>query len=450
MFNKVLIANRGEIALRIMRACRDLDIPFVVAYSQADRQSLPVRLAGEAVCIGPGPSTKSYLSIPNLISAAQITGCDAIHPGYGFLAEDRYFAEICAEYNITFLGPPPSVIARMSNKAAARREMAASGIPVLPGTEQSLTSLDDASMAARQIGYPVILKAAAGGGGRGMQVAREENELAYGFNLARVEARASFDNDELYLERYLERCRHVEVQVLADLHGNVVHLAERECSIQRRHQKIIEEAPCEFIDQDLRKKLGEAAVRGVAELGFSSAGTLEFLVDAAGSFYFMEMNTRIQVEHGITELVTGIDIVKEQLLIASGEALSMTQEDVKVSGHALECRVNSETGRDFRPATGTVEDLLLPGGTGVRVDTHLYPGYTIPPHYDSLIAKVMAHGRDRDEAIARMRRALSETHIEGVPNTLPYLRSVMEDPVFRAGSVYTDYVFSANGHESSG
>jgi acetyl-CoA carboxylase, biotin carboxylase subunit len=440
MVSKVLIANRGEIALRIMRACRDLEIPCVIAYSEADRTSLPVRLAEESVCIGPSPSAKSYLSVPNIISAALITNCDAIHPGYGFLAEDRYFAQICGEYNLTFVGPSAEVIAQLGNKAVARAVMARAGLPVLPGTEGAVTSMDDAQTAATEVGYPVILKAAAGGGGRGMRVAHGEQELAQGFNLARVEARAAFDNDEVYVEKYLEHCRHIEVQVLGDTHGEVVHLAERECSIQRRHQKLIEEAPCDFIDEELRQCLGEAAVRGARALNFTSAGTLEFLVDDRGKFYFMEMNTRIQVEHGITELVTGIDIVREQLLIASGEPLSVTQPQVSVRGHAIECRVNAETGEDFRPVTGTVQKLQLPGGPGIRVDTHLYAGYTVPAHYDSLLAKVMVLGVDREQAISRMRRALAETEIEGVPTTLPFLRSVLLDPIFQSGQVYTDYV----------
>lgn len=442
MLKKVLIANRGEIALRIIRACRELGIDSVVVYSEADRDSLPVRLADEAICIGPGPASKSYLSVPNTISAALITGCDAVHPGYGFLSEDRYFAEICGEYGLAFVGPRAGAIARMANKAAARREMEAAGLPVLPGTAGSVSALDEAQLAAKEIGYPVMLKAAAGGGGRGMYVARDERDLAQGFSLARVEARASFANDELYLERYLERCRHVEVQVLADAHGNVIHLNERECSIQRRHQKIIEEAPCESLGRDIQQRLGEAAVRGARALNFTSAGTLEFLIDDVDNFYFLEMNTRIQVEHGITELITSVDIVKAQLLIAGGEALELRQEDIAASGHAVECRVTAETGKDFRPVTGTVSGLLLPGGPGIRVDTHLYVGYAIPAHYDSLVAKIMAHGNDRQEALARMRRALAETVIEGVPTTLPFLREVFDDPVFCSGHVYTDYVAS--------
>jgi acetyl-CoA carboxylase biotin carboxylase subunit len=442
MIKKVLIANRGEIALRIMRACRDLDIPCVIVYSEADRDSLPVRLAEESVCIGPAPSSKSYLSVPNIISAAIISGCDAIHPGYGFLSEDRYFAQICDEYGLTFVGPTAEAIAQVANKAAAREFMAAAGLPVLPGTTRSVAGVDEAIAVAADIGYPVILKAAAGGGGRGMRVAYTETELVHGLNLARVEARASFDNDEIYIERYLEHCRHVEVQVIGDTRGNIVHLAERECSIQRRHQKIIEEAPCDFIGAELRQDLGAAAVAGAEALGFVSAGTLEFLVDDSGNFYFMEMNTRVQVEHGITELVTGVDIVREQLLIAGGEVLSFSQDDVHVRGHAIECRVNAETGHEFRPVTGTVSTLLLPGGPGVRLDTHLYTGYTIPAHYDSLMAKLMVHGEDRASAISRMRRALAETEIEGVPNTLPFLRDVLGDDVFRSGQFHTDYVAS--------
>ena len=440
MLGKLLIANRGEIALRILRACRELQIPTVIIFSEADRNSLPVRLADEAVCVGPPPSAKSYLSVPNIISAALITGCDAIHPGYGFLAEDRYFAEICGEYNLTFVGPSAKAIEQVANKADAKRVMSAAGLPVLPGTAGPVSSLEEAQQAAHDIGYPVILKAAAGGGGRGMHMARDDRDLASGFNLAQVEARASFDNDEVYLERYLEHCRHIEVQVLGDTHGSIVHLAERECSIQRRHQKLIEEAPSASTSPALREQLGRATITGARALDFTSAGTLEFLVDDVGDFYFMEMNTRIQVEHGITELVTGIDIVKEQLRIAAGEPLGFRQEDVRVRGHAIECRINAEAGKDFRPVTGTVEELFLPGGPGVRIDTHLFAGYTIPAHYDSLMMKVMAHGSDREEAIMRMTRVLQETEIIGLPTTLPFLRTVLADPIFRSGDVYTDYV----------
>ncbi|HZS93180.1 MAG TPA: acetyl-CoA carboxylase biotin carboxylase subunit [Chloroflexota bacterium] len=442
MVDKILIANRGEIALRIMRAARELEIPTVVVYSEADRDSLPVRLADESVCIGPASSAKSYLSVPNIISAALITNCDAIHPGYGFLSEDRYFAEICREYNLTFIGPSPEAIAKVANKALARRTMKEAGLPTLPGTDEPVTSLDDALAQADQIGYPIMLKPAAGGGGRGMRLVANEQELAQGFHLSRAEARASFGDDEIYLERYLEHCRHVEVQVLGDQHGNVIHLGERECSIQRRHQKLVEEAPCSILSGPVRRELGDAAVRGARAIGYTSAGTLEFLADDRGNFYFIEMNTRIQVEHGITELVTGVDIVREQIRIASGEPLSLTQADVQFRGHAIECRINAEEGSDFHPVSGRVSEALLPGGPGVRVDSHLYSGYTVPAHYDSLVAKVMVHGRDREEAIARMDRALRETVIAGVPSTVPFLQEVVADDVFQSGNAHTDYVSS--------
>lgn len=439
MFTKVLIANRGEVALRIMRACRDLDIACVVAFSEADRESLPVQLADQAICIGPAPSSKSYLNVPNIISAALVTGCDAVHPGYGFLSEDRYFAEICGRYHLVFIGPTANAIARVGNKAEARREMAVAGLPTLPGSDGPVPSLEEAQHAAHAIGYPVILKAAAGGGGRGMHVAKDDRDLTQNFALARVEARASFDNDDVYIERFLGRCRHVEVQVLGDTHGNLIHLAERECSIQRRHQKVIEEAPCTSITHAVRERLGTAAVRGAQALEFSSAGTLEFLVDEDGNFYFMEMNTRMQVEHGITELVTGVDIVKEQLKIAMGERLTVCQDAVQVHGHAIECRITAESGPDFRPSTGTVDRLRLPGGPGIRIDTHLYQGYTVPAHYDSLLAKLMAVGSDREESIQRMRRALQETVIEGVSTTVETLLTVLHDPVFVSGQAFTDY-----------
>ncbi len=442
MFKKMLIANRGEIAVRIIRACREIGISPIVAHSQPDAESLAVQLADESVCIGPGPSGRSYLNIPNIISAAQISGADAIHPGYGFLAEDRFFAEICERYRIVFVGPTSDAIAAMANKVAAREAMAAAGLPVLPGSREPLPNIDAATDAAIGIGYPVMIKAAGGGGGRGMHLARDEAELVENFVNAQRESRASFGNDELYLEKYLPRCRHVEIQVLGD-RGRAIHLGDRDCSIQRRHQKIIEEAPSPSLTPEVRERICADAVRGAEGIGFTNAGTLEFLVDDDGNHFFLEMNTRVQVEHGITELITGIDIVKSQILIAAGELSELRQAEVRLDGHAIECRVNAESGPEFRPATGRVETLRMPGGPGIRVDSHLFSGYNLPAHYDSLVAKIMAWGRDREEAIVRMRRALDETVIEGIPTTLPYLRSVMRELRFIEGGVHTDYVEAA-------
>lgn len=442
MFRKILIANRGEIALRILRACRELGIQTVVAHSQPDDNSLPVLLADEAICVGPGPAGRSYLNIPNIISTAQISGAEAVHPGYGFLAEDRYFAEICERYGVIFIGPDPEVIARMANKVQAREAMRSYGLQVLPGTAEPVTSSEAALEAAREIGYPVMIKAAGGGGGRGMHLARDENDLILSFSNAQREARAAFSDEELYLEKYLPSCRHVEIQVLAS-EGRAIHLGDRDCSIQRRHQKIIEEAPTPLLDESTRDKIGADAVKGALGAGFTSAGTLEFLVDDGGRYYFLEMNTRIQVEHGISELISGIDIVKSQIRIAAGEMPPLCQENVRLDGHAIECRVNAESGPDFRPATGTVTTIRFPGGPGIRVDTHLFSGYNLPAHYDSLVAKIMAWGQDRGEAIDRMRRALDETVIEGIPTTLFYLRNVMRDDAFLSGGVHTDYVQSA-------
>ncbi|HZT97033.1 MAG TPA: biotin carboxylase N-terminal domain-containing protein, partial [Chloroflexota bacterium] len=374
MFGKVLIANRGEIALRIIRACRELDIASVVVHSTADADSLPVRLADEAVCIGPGPAGRSYLNIANIISAAQIRGVDAIHPGYGFLAEDKFFAEICERYHFTFIGPNSEVIAQMANKVAAREAMSEAGLPVLPGTHESLLNAEAALEAAAELGYPVMIKAAGGGGGRGMHLVKSETELMQSFENAQREARAAFGNDDLYLEKYLPHCRHVEIQVLAD-RARAIHLGDRDCSIQRRHQKIIEEAPSPALPVEVRSRIGRDAVRGAEGIGFVSAGTLEFLVDDEGQHYFLEMNTRIQVEHGISEMISGMDIVKAQILIAAGEMPEMRQEAVELRGHAIECRVNAESGTEFRPATGQVGTLELPGGPGIRVDTHLFSGY---------------------------------------------------------------------------
>jgi acetyl-CoA carboxylase biotin carboxylase subunit len=439
MFRRILVANRGEIALRIIRACRELNVETVIAHSQADAESLPVRLADDAVCVGPGPSGRSYLNIPNLITAALIKDCDGVHPGYGFLAEDRFFAEICQRYGVTFIGPTSEVIATMANKVAARQTMAGYGLPVLPGSPEPIGTIEAAMQAARDIGYPLMIKAAGGGGGRGMHLADSDTALVQHFTNAQRESRAAFGNDQLYLEKFLPCCRHVEVQVLGD-GKRAISLGDRDCSIQRRHQKIIEEAPSPALSAETRRQIGKSAVQGAEGVGFTSAGTLEFLVDDDGKYYFLEMNTRVQVEHGITEMITGIDIVKTQIRIAAGEMDLPKQSDVKLNGHAIECRVNAESGADFRPATGTVTTMHLAGGPGIRVDTHLFAGYNLPAHYDSLVAKIMAWGGDRNEAIDRMRRALDETSIEGIPTTLPYLRVVVRDGAFVAGGVHTSYV----------
>lgn len=434
MFEKVLIANRGEIAVRIVRACQELGIRAVAAYSQADRDSLAVRLADEAVCIGPPAPARSYLNPSALISAALITGCDAIHPGYGFLSENPYFAEICAECKLTFVGPSPEAIRLMGDKAVARQTMRAAGLPVIPGSDGTLRSLDEALELARTIGYPVLLKAAAGGGGRGMRLVHDESELVRAFATARAEAEAAFGQGDLYMERYLTGMRHVEVQVLADHYGHAIHLGERDCSIQRRHQKIIEEAPSPVVSAELRAAIGEAALRGVQAIGYTNAGTIEFLLGPDGRFYFMEMNTRIQVEHPVTELVTGLDLVKWQLRIAAGERLTVAQKDVRIRGHAVECRINAEDpDRDFLPSAGEVEFYLPPGGPGVRIDSHLYAGYTPPGVYDSLLAKVITWGEDRAEALARMRRALSECIITGLTTTVPFQLVVLNDAAFQRG-----------------
>jgi acetyl-CoA carboxylase, biotin carboxylase subunit len=434
MFNKVLIANRGEIAVRIVRACQELGIRAVVAYSQADRDSLAVRLADEAVCIGPAAPARSYLNPPALISAALITGCEAVHPGYGFLSENPYFAEICGECKLTFIGPSPEAIRLMGDKATARQTMRAAGLPVIPGSDGTLRSIDEAYDLAREIGYPVLLKAVAGGGGRGMRLVQDEAELVRAYPTARAEAEAAFGQGDLYMERYLTGMRHVEVQVLADEHGHAIHLGERDCSIQRRHQKIVEEGPSPAVAGELRAAMGETALRGVQSIGYANAGTIEFLLGPDGRFYFMEMNTRIQVEHPVTELITGVDLVKWQLRVAAGERLTLAQKDVRIRGHAIECRINAEDpARDFLPSAGEVEFFLPPGGPGVRIDTHLYAGYTPPGAYDSLLAKVITWGEDRAEALARMRRALSECIITGVTTTMPFQLELLSDPVFAHG-----------------
>jgi acetyl-CoA carboxylase biotin carboxylase subunit len=441
LFRKILIANRGEIALRILRACHDLGLRAVVAYSDVDRESLPVRLADEAVCIGPAQAARSYNNIPAIVSAALITGCDAIHPGYGFLAENPYLAEICEQVGVTFIGPRPEVIELMGNKAAARALMQRAGVPIVPGSDGAVENLGEARRIARQIGYPLLVKAVAGGGGRGMRAVADEADLVRALPLAQAEAEAAFGNGEVYLERFVDRPRHVEVQVLADNHGTVLAIGERDCSIQRRHQKLIEEAPAPNLSRKTRDALYRAAVKGAKAADYTNAGTLEFLIDAFGNFYFMEMNTRIQVEHPVTEMITGIDLVAWQIRIAAGQKLTIGQRECEPNGHAIECRVTAEdAARDFTPSVGTVETYVAPGGPGVRVDSHLYAGYAVPPNYDSLLGKIIAWGHDREEAAARMERALTETVIDGLPQTVLFLRGVIADEEFRAGSFDTGFI----------
>ncbi len=437
---KILIANRGEIALRVIRACKELGIKTVAVYSEADVHSLHVRFADEAVCIGPGPSKESYLNIPRIISAAEVTNADAIHPGYGFLAENAEFAEVCESCNIKFIGPSPEMIANMGDKSFAKETMKKAKVPVIPGSEGILGSVGEAMELAKEIGFPVILKATAGGGGRGMRLVRNPNELEAAFNQAQREAEAAFGNPGLYLEKFFEHPRHIEVQIIGDTHGNIYALGERECSIQRKHQKLIEESPSPVITEELRQKMSEAAVRGAKCVNYVSAGTIEFLFQD-GEFYFMEMNTRIQVEHPVTEAVLGLDLIKEQIRVAQGERLDNINPNYKLRGHAIECRINAEDPEhDFRPSPGMITAFHVPGGPGVRVDTHVYAQYVIPPFYDSLIAKLIVSGRDRAEAIERMERALEEFIVEGIKTTIPFHQKVMQHPEFRAGNFDTKFV----------
>ena len=441
MFKKILIANRGEIAVRVIRACRELGIETVAVHSIADKDALHVQLADQAVCVGPGPARESYLNIANVVSAATITGAQAVHPGYGFLAENSSFAEICEQVKIKFIGPTPRAIDLMGNKSAARQKMAEAKVPIIPGTPP-IHDERDAQKAARSMGFPVIIKASAGGGGKGMRVVHDESELAAGLATAAAEAEAAFGNGEVYIEKYLVQPRHVEVQILADSHGNVIHLGERDCSVQTaRHQKMLEEAPCSFIPASTRKALGEAAVKAASTVGYQNAGTIEFLVDAKGKFYFMEMNTRIQVEHPVTEMVTGVDLIAEQLRVAAGEKLTLRQKDVVLEGHSIECRITAEDPeRNFAPASGTVTRYEAPGGLGVRVDSHLYNGYMVPPYYDSLLAKILVHAPNRDTAIARMERALNEVRVEGIATNRSYLQRILKNEYFRSGEVSTDFL----------
>jgi acetyl-CoA carboxylase, biotin carboxylase subunit len=440
VFKKILIANRGEIALRIISACRELEIKTVAIYSEADRDALHVRYADEDVCVGPYPSAASYLNISAIVSAAEITEADAIHPGYGFLSENAYFAEILQDCHIAFIGPSPDAMRKMGDKSLARRTVAAAGVPTVPGSPGPVESVDEALAFARKAGYPVILKASAGGGGRGMRVARDERELSSAYDTARNEAEKAFANSEVYLEKYLEAPRHIEFQIFGDSHGNVQHLGERECSIQRRHQKLIEEAPSAALTADLRRKMGAAAVAAAKAVNYTNAGTIEFLLDSQDRFYFMEMNTRLQVEHPVTEEVTGIDMVKEQIAVAAGEPLSFAGRELVPRGHAIEFRVNAEDPVTFAPSPGRLTTFHPPGGLGVRVDTAAYHGYVIPPHYDSLIAKLIVRGRDRLEAISRARRALDLFVIEGIKTTIPMHRRILDDPDFREGRLSTRFM----------
>jgi acetyl-CoA carboxylase biotin carboxylase subunit len=441
MFQKVLIANRGEIALRVIRACKELGIATVAVYSEADRECLHVRFADDDVCIGRPPSRDSYLNISRIIAAAEITGADAIHPGYGFLAENAEFAEIVRTSGIAFIGPTPDQIRQMGDKATARKLAQQLKVPTVPGSPGPVESLEDGAAVAEDIGFPVIIKAAAGGGGKGMRVAVDADAFTQAYNLARQEALAAFGSDQVYIEKYLARPRHIEIQIMGDQHGHVMHLCERDCSVQRRHQKLIEEAPSPALDQALRERIGGAAVELAQSIAYVGAGTIEFLLDEDGSFYFMEMNTRIQVEHPVTEMCTNFDLVKEQIRVAAGDPLSMVLHGNRLRGHAIECRVNAEDpARNFQPSPGLITAFHPPGGPGVRVDTHIYDGYTVPPYYDSLLAKVIVHGNDREEAIARMRQALDSFIIEGVRTTIPFLGRVMRHPEFVAGQVDTKFL----------
>ncbi|MES9844671.1 MAG: acetyl-CoA carboxylase biotin carboxylase subunit [Candidatus Sedimenticola sp. 6PFRAG5] len=440
MIEKIVIANRGEIALRILRACRELGIKTVAVHSDADRELKHVRLADESVCIGPAPSADSYLQIPSIISAAEVTDAVGIHPGYGFLSENADFAERVEESGFTFIGPKPETIRLMGDKITAIEAMKTAGVPCVPGSDGPLDDNDERTIQlGRDIGYPVIVKAAGGGGGRGMRVVHSEATLLSAISLTKAEAGAAFGNDTVYMEKFLENPRHVEFQVLADTHGNAIHLAERDCSMQRRHQKVVEEAPAPGITEELRSRIGERCAEACRRIGYRGAGTFEFLYEN-GEFYFIEMNTRVQVEHPVTEMITGVDIVKEQLRIASGEALSYKQEDISINGHAIECRLNAEDPSNFMPSPGDIKHLHIPGGPGIRVDTHIYSGYRVPPHYDSMIGKLIAHGETRDAALARMRTALSETIIDGIKTNIPLHQDIMKDAAFIAGGANIHYL----------
>lgn len=444
LFKKLLIANRGEIAVRIIRACQELDIKTVAIYSAVEKDALHVRLTDEAICIGPASSSQSYLNIPAIISAAEITDAEAIHPGYGFLAENPHFAEACITSGITFIGPSPENLRLGGDKAKARQTMKRKGIPVVPGSDGPLQDEGSALKMIKKVGVPAILKASAGGGGKGMRIIYDEKDIEQSYHMAQREALAAFGNGELYIEKYIPEMRHIEVQILVDNSGSVIHLGERDCSIQRRHQKLIEESPYAFSNSRFRKKIGELAVKAAKAMKYKNAGTIEFIVDNGGNIYFMEINARIQVEHPVTEMITGIDIIKEQIKLAAGEPLSYKQHDIKFSGHSIECRINAEDHERFVPCPGKIASFILPGGPGIRVDTAAYSGWVVPAHYDSLIAKVIAHGRDREEAVVRMRRALKEFIIEGIKTTIPFYLKILNEPDFLTGKFNTNFLEKNN------
>lgn len=441
MFHKILIANRGEIAVRIIRACREMGIKTVAVYSEADRDSLHTMLADEAICIGPAASSQSYLNMERIISACVVMKADAVHPGFGFLSENARFAELCEKCRITFIGPSADIINKMGNKSEARRTMLEAGVPVVPGTKEPVYTAEDGLRLAESIGFPVMIKASSGGGGKGMRVSRSSEDFTENFRSAQLESVKGFSDDTMYIEKYIEDPRHIEFQIMADKHGNVVHLGERDCSIQRRHQKVLEESPCQVISDELRRQMGETAVRAAKAVHYENAGTIEFLLDKEKNFYFMEMNTRIQVEHPVTELVTGMDLIKEQIRVAAGEKLSVSQPDIRISGHAIECRINAENpSRNFMPCPGRITNVHIPGGNGVRIDTHIYPDYQVPPNYDSMLLKLIVHGKDREEAIQKMRSALGELIIEGIETNVDFQYEILSHPAFREGRTNTGFI----------
>ena len=441
MFNKILIANRGEIAVRIIRACREMGIRTVAVYSEADKDCLHTLLADEAICIGPAPSSQSYLNMERILSATVATKADAIHPGFGFLSENARFAKLCQQCNITFIGPSAEIINRMGNKSEARNTMMQAGVPVVPGSKEPVYTAEDGLAMAKEIGFPVMIKASSGGGGKGMRISRSEEDFTEHFNAAQLESVKGFSDDTMYIEKYIEKPRHVEFQIMGDKFGHVVHLGERDCSIQRRHQKVMEESPCEVISPELRKKMGEVAVKAAKAVNYENAGTIEFLLDKDKNFYFMEMNTRIQVEHPVTELVSGIDLIKEQIRVAAGEPLSVSQEDIQIKGHAIECRINAENPKKhFMPCPGRITNVHIPGGNGVRVDTHIYNGYKVPANYDSMLMKLIVYDKDRASAIAKMRSALGEVIIEGIETNIDFQYEILENEAFQKGDTDTGFI----------